>query len=64
MTTFQMTQFATMLAQGVYCTLHSDYPKWLSQLIVVYMVTLLILFGNFFVNKYLSGSKAGKKKQK
>lgn len=63
MTSFQMTQFLSMLAQGVYCTLYSDYPKWLSQLIVVYMVTLLFLFGNFFVQKYLSGG--GKKpKQK
>ena len=44
MTSFQMTQFVSMLAQGIYCTLYSDYPKWLSQLIVVYMVTLLILF--------------------
>ena len=61
MTSFQMTQFLSMLVQGIYCTMHSDYPKWLSQLIVVYMITLLILFGNFFAKKYLSG---GSKKQK
>jgi elongation of very long chain fatty acids protein 4 len=61
MTSFQMAQFLSMLVQGIYCTMHSGYPKWLSKLIVVYMVTLLILFGNFFAKKYLSG---GSKKQK
>ena len=63
MTSFQMTQFMTMLAQGMYTYYYSDYPKWLSQLIVVYMVTLLVLFGNFFMKKYLSGGNK-KKKQK
>ena len=63
MTSFQMLQFISMLVQGIYCTMHSDYPKWLSQLIVVYMVTLLILFGNFFAKKYLAGGRSGKKKK-
>ena len=50
-----------MLAQGLYCYYKSDYPKWLSKLIVVYMVTLLILFGNFFAKKYLKPKSKSKK---
>ena len=61
MTSFQMSQFVSMLAQGLYCYYKSDYPKWLSKLIVVYMVTLLILFGNFFAKKYLKPKSKSKK---
>ena len=56
-----MSQFVSMLAQGLYCYYKSDYPKWLSKLIVVYMVTLLILFGNFFAKKYLKPKPKSKK---
>ena len=61
MTTFQMSQFVSMLAQGIYTYYKSDYPKWLSKLIVVYMVTLLILFGNFFAKKYLKPKSKSKR---
>ena len=64
LTSFQMTQFLSMLAQGIYCVKYSTYPKWLSTLIVYYMVTLLILFGNFFAKKYLSAGSSKKKKKK
>ena len=64
MTSAQMLQFVSMLAQGVYCVLYSEYPAWLSKLIVGYMITLLMLFGNFFINKYLKGSKGRKQKTK
>ena len=60
LTSFQMTQFVSMLAQGVYTYLYSDYPKWISKFLVVYMMTLLVLFLNFFVGKYFG--TAGKVK--
>merc|ERR1711907_65596 len=60
LTSFQMTQFVSMLAQGVYTYLYSDYPKWISKFLVVYMMTLLVLFLNFFVGKYFG--TAGKAK--
>ncbi len=51
-----------MLVQGIYCQRHSPYPKWLTTLIVYYMVTLLMLFGNFFAKKYLGGASIKHKK--
>jgi len=53
LTSFQICQFVTMLAQGVYTWLYSDYPKWVSKFLVWYMVSLLALFGKFFAQKYL-----------
>lgn len=61
MTSAQMFQFATMMAQGIYCLMYSEYPRWLCKLISWYMGTLLILFAHFFKNKYSSGQKPKQK---
>jgi len=59
-TTLQMTQFVAMLIQSCYDTLNPcDYPAPIVHLLGGYMITLLILFGNFFIQSYM---KAGKKK--
>uniref|UniRef100_A0A7S0WT84 Very-long-chain 3-oxoacyl-CoA synthase n=1 Tax=Pyramimonas obovata TaxID=1411642 RepID=A0A7S0WT84_9CHLO len=57
LTQMQMFQFFMNLIQAVYCLNFSPYPKFLSQLLVVYMVTLLMLFGNFYYMKHCASKK-------
>jgi len=60
-TSLQMTQFMAMLIQSAYDFLYPcDYPQPLVRLLGVYMITLLILFGNFFLKSY-SGKKPAQK---
>lgn len=59
LTQMQMLQFMTNLVHGGLCIVLSPYPKFFSISIVVYMLTLLVLFGQFYVAKY-----GGKKKTK
>jgi len=62
LTTFQMLQF---VENGLHCMwmLHfKTYSAVMAKFGVYYMVTLLILFGNFFIRKY--GLGAGKRKKK
>jgi len=62
LTMFQMAQFISMMAQATYVWKYSPYPKPLATLLFYYMQTLLALFANFFIKKYLGGSSKGKKK--
>lgn len=59
-TRFQMTQFASMIIQGAYCFFKSDYPKFLAQLYFYYIISLLVLFLNFYLRKH-GGSAKGKR---
>jgi hypothetical protein len=53
-TTLQMTQFMCMLIQSTYDYLYPcRYPQVLIKLLGVYMLTLLALFGNFFIQSYV-----------
>lgn len=62
-TTMQMTQFMCMLVQSLYDYMYPcDYPQVLVKLLGVYMLTLLALFGNFFIQSYLK--KPASKKAK
>ena len=54
LTQMQMFQFALNLAQSVYTTLYSPYPKFISQILFVYMISLLGLFGHFYYSKHVS----------
>ena len=68
-TSSQMAQFLTMLFVAGYNTFvraPKNYPVWLFHLLFVYMISLLALFGNFFVKSYLGAGKkkGGKGKQK
>jgi GNS1/SUR4 family len=47
-----MFQFVTNMAQAAYCQMYSPYPKQLSTLLFVYMITLLALFLNFYLAKH------------
>ena len=47
----------------MYCWFYSPYPRFLSGLLLVYMLSLLSLFFQFYLQKYLSGPappKAGR----
>jgi elongation of very long chain fatty acids protein 4 len=44
-TQFQMAQFCANLAQAWYCMRNSPYPRFMSELLLWYMVSLLFLFG-------------------
>jgi len=62
-TSLQLTQFVTMLLhtiQSIY--FQCDYPRWSLWMLFVYMIMMLILFGNFYVNEYISKSNDAKRK--
>ncbi|GBG25336.1 Elongation of very long chain fatty acids protein 5 [Hondaea fermentalgiana] len=63
-TTIQLTQFMAMVVQSVYDFYNPcDYPQPLVKLLFWYMLTMLGLFGNFFVQQYLKPKPATKKQK-
>lgn len=59
----QMVQFVLMNSQAIYlmATGSQAYPPRITQAYLYYIVTLLVLFANFFVSSYiLKGSKKSK----
>lgn len=60
LTQLQMTQFVTMLFQATYNIKYKRYNSFLAQLLIVYMLSLLALFGNFYVQKYSQTHKGMK----
>ena len=53
-TSLQMTQFMCMLIQSIYDYLYPcRYPQVLVKLLGMYMLTMLVLFGNFFIQTYI-----------
>lgn len=54
LTQMQMFQFFLNLCQSVYTSLYSPYPKFISQLLFFYMISLLGLFGHFYYSKHVS----------
>jgi len=64
LTLAQMVQFAFNCVQAFYVLYYpTPYPKWLAIVLLVYMITLLGLFGNFFVKSNSRSPKEGRKKQ-
>jgi len=63
-TMMQMIQFCAMLTQALYNIYGCPgvYPTWICWILAVYMVSLLILFGNFYQKSYGAGAAAGGKK--
>jgi elongation of very long chain fatty acids protein 4 len=62
----QMAQFATNCVQSAYLLLvvkEAAYPKHLIQLLLVYMFTLLGLFGNFLIQNKFAAKKAKAEKK-
>ena len=62
LTQMQMLQFAVNLGHGAACVFLSPYPRFYSICITGYMVSLLVLFGSFYLSKYGAGGAAKKKK--
>jgi len=44
--------------------MYSPYPKFISHILFVYMISLLGLFGHFYWQKHIAGAKARKAKMK
>ena len=65
LTTLQLVQFLLVMAQSVLAAARGPtcgFPHWLKALMVTYQLTMLALFGAFFVSSYLGHkSKKGAK---
>ncbi len=60
-TRLQLAQFLVMLGQSSYDMLvPCDYPRFAVQILFYYMLTLLVLFGNFYVQAYIKGKSRPK----
>ena len=57
LTQLQILQFVLNLLQAMYCSAYSPYPKWISRLLFVYMLSLLVLFGQFYYTKHIALEK-------
>ncbi|KAH7431649.1 hypothetical protein KP509_08G058600 [Ceratopteris richardii] len=62
LTQIQMLQFVCNWIQAAYCIkVQAPYPQFLYKILFYYMLSLLMLFANFYMRKYTA---MGKKKQK
>lgn len=62
-TTFQLVQFVLILYHTVQTyTSGCDFPLWGQIMLTSYMVVLIILFGNFYIQSYIRRKPAGQKK--
>jgi elongation of very long chain fatty acids protein 4 len=65
LTQFQMFQFMLNLVQAYYdIKTNAPYPQWLIKILFYYMISLLCLFGNFYVQKYIIPSSRKEKGDK
>lgn len=61
LTQMQMLQFIFNWIQASYCIkVQAPYPQFLYKLLFYYMISLLMLFANFYVRKYTTSSKVKK----
>ena len=64
-TQLQMLQFVTMNAQAVYILYNKcAYPHPVTYFYLFYILSLFGLFAQFYVRKWFSGGKGGKKAAK
>jgi elongation of very long chain fatty acids protein 4 len=57
LTQMQMLQFLCNLFQAIYCRVYSPYPRFISDLLLIYMLTLLALFGRFYYSKHIKPTR-------
>mmetsp|Transcript_6031 Transcript_6031/g.11050 ORF Transcript_6031/g.11050 Transcript_6031/m.11050 type:complete len:291 (-) Transcript_6031:1166-2038(-) len=60
LTTFQMLQFVENGLHCMYMLYFKTYSEVMAKFGVYYMVTLLALFGNFYIQKYIAGGSKKK----
>lgn len=61
LTQAQMFQFLLNSIQAIYVLYYpTPYPKWLAVVLLVYMITLLALFGNFYIKSIKNPRKQKK----
>lgn len=64
LTIIQLIQFTiAMTASAVALYYQCDFPLWMHYLLIVYMMTFLVLFGNFYIKSYLEKGRSAKKLQ-
>lgn len=64
LTQLQMVQFLFNMIQAYYCIKFKPvYPQFLCKILFYYMISLLLLFSNFYLRKYSMGTKAKQKRQ-
>ncbi len=57
----QIVQFIAMCSQAVLMFFFSEYPRFLSGIMIGYVTSLLLLFFNFYIRKHVpAGGKAKK----
>jgi GNS1/SUR4 family len=63
-TSMQMMQFVTMMVQATYDIVYgTKFPRFAAWILFIYMISMLALFGNFFIKQYCKkGSKKNAKK--
>ena len=67
LTGLQLVQFLTVMAQSVISLYRGPtcgFPDWLKLVMVAYQLTMLALFGAFFVHNYMAREAKRKSKQK
>lgn len=63
-TTMQLTQFVTMFIQACYdLIVPNAYPRFCVWILFFYMMTMIALFANFFIQSYLKRGSSGKTKK-
>lgn len=54
LTIAQLVQFVIALVMGVNAIrIGCDFPLWMHYALVLYMVSFLVLFGNFYIHAYI-----------
>ncbi|XP_057317521.1 elongation of very long chain fatty acids protein 4-like [Hydractinia symbiolongicarpus] len=63
LTQMQLIQFCIALTVAVYSLATGcDFPQWMSWALILYMISFLILFGNFYLQAYIKRSAKRHKK--
>ncbi len=66
LTSMQLIQFVCMMSQAIYLLTHKEcaFPRNVVLFYFFYILSLFLLFANFFVQRYCSRKSGGKKSKK
>jgi len=61
LTQMQLVQFMFCLCVAIYSLWSDcDFPRWMSQGLIIYMISFLVLFGNFYLQSYIKQQQSKK----